>query len=682
MKRIALALTVLVVLAAGAPRAQEADKLFKAAMNTEMVDGNLTAAIEQYKKVVQTGSRALAARALVRMAECYQKLGDAESRKIYERLVREYADQKEPAALARTRLGSDGDQTAKVMAMRKLWSSPFVSSEECGVSYDGRYITCPAWETGDLGVRDLVTGTDRLLTTNNWAGNQYAHGSAISKDNRYVAYAWFNGKNYELRVTGLHGIEAQPRTILQGGEFEYIIPSDWTPNGESVVVRLFRKDRTAQIGLVAVKDASLRVLKTINWSSTVASFVSPDGKYIGFDMTADESNRTERDVYVLAIDGSRETPVVVHPGRDVMMGWAPDGRHLLFTSDRSGTSSLWKVPMTAGRPAGAAELVKSDIGAAPLGVSRSGALFVVTQVGIQDVHTAAVDLESGKLMSAPTSAVRSFVGRNVMPSWSRDGKHLAFVSDRSGGGRIRVIVIRSTETGDTRDLNVAMGYFGALHWSPDGRSLLVKGQDLKGVHGLYQIDVLSGRPTRLPFEPGPCAGAPEFSPDARKVYFFIGTDCPGREGSVFVEGDLTTGSVREILRGPTPQVLRLSPDGRFFAGVRRESGVTEPVITLIPVDGGVSTRLNRGLPVLAGGLSWAPDGRHLLVNAQAKGVRQLMIVPTDGGPARNLEGEFRHPPLGAVAIHPSGRQIAFQNGEYKAEVWMLENFLPAAAPPK
>src|SRR5687768_4493177 len=80
MKRIVLALTALIVLAAGAPRAQEADTLFRAAMNTEMVDGNLTAAIEQYKKVVQAGSRALAAQALVRMAECHQKLGDAESR--------------------------------------------------------------------------------------------------------------------------------------------------------------------------------------------------------------------------------------------------------------------------------------------------------------------------------------------------------------------------------------------------------------------------------------------------------------------------------------------------------------------------------------------------------------------------------------------------------------------------
>ena len=56
---------------------QDVERLLKAAMNTELVDGNLKLAIEQYKKVADSGNRALAAQALLRMADCYQKLGDA-----------------------------------------------------------------------------------------------------------------------------------------------------------------------------------------------------------------------------------------------------------------------------------------------------------------------------------------------------------------------------------------------------------------------------------------------------------------------------------------------------------------------------------------------------------------------------------------------------------------------------
>ena len=49
----------------------------------------------------------LAAQALVQMAECYQKLGDAESRKIYEQPVRDYIYQNESVAVARARLGNN-----------------------------------------------------------------------------------------------------------------------------------------------------------------------------------------------------------------------------------------------------------------------------------------------------------------------------------------------------------------------------------------------------------------------------------------------------------------------------------------------------------------------------------------------------------------------------------------------
>src|SRR5579864_6421110 len=98
-----ISITAALVISASAQRSPEV--ALRAAMETETVKGDLKDAIEQYKKVVQSGSRPLAAQALVRMAECYQKLGDSESRRIYEQVLREYADQKEAVATARQRLG-------------------------------------------------------------------------------------------------------------------------------------------------------------------------------------------------------------------------------------------------------------------------------------------------------------------------------------------------------------------------------------------------------------------------------------------------------------------------------------------------------------------------------------------------------------------------------------------------
>ena len=365
---------------------------------------------------------------------------------------------------------------------------------------------------------------------------------------------------------------------------------------------------------------------------------------------------------VLAIDGSREARVVSHPGRDLMMGWSPDGRHLLFASDRSGAPGLWALPISEGRTAGDPFLLKADIAPASLGVSKSGALFVVARVGIQDVQVAPLDIQNARLSGPLTSVVRSFVGSNIAPEWSPDGSQLAFVSVRDGSARNRVIVIKSFDTGKTREFDVAMGYFGPIRWSPDGRSFLVKGSDLKGRGGIHQIDAQTGEMTRLSFTPGPCAGAPEWSPDGTKIYFWGGTDCPSREGTFLLEGDLTTGEQREILRGPSPQMMTLSPDGRFLAGIERELGSKIQSVVVGGVGGGGEfnelLRLGEGQSVVSGGLSWTPDGRTLLVTTQGKTGREILLIPTAGSAPRKLEAPDscrvteRHESIGAANESP------------------------------
>src|SRR5438552_5843814 len=83
-----------------AQTSRTAEVQFKAAQHKEQVEGDLKGAIEQYKKLAENKDRAIAAKALIHMAECYQKLGDAQARTIFEQVVREFADQKEEVALA------------------------------------------------------------------------------------------------------------------------------------------------------------------------------------------------------------------------------------------------------------------------------------------------------------------------------------------------------------------------------------------------------------------------------------------------------------------------------------------------------------------------------------------------------------------------------------------------------
>src|SRR5258708_1900414 len=104
-KRTALcasvALLVVLGMASSSQKGDQAEVLLQAATQKELTEGKLEEAIQMYKKILANhgGNRVVAAKALVHMGECYEKLGDAESRKAYERAIREFGDQKEQVAL-------------------------------------------------------------------------------------------------------------------------------------------------------------------------------------------------------------------------------------------------------------------------------------------------------------------------------------------------------------------------------------------------------------------------------------------------------------------------------------------------------------------------------------------------------------------------------------------------------
>ena len=83
---------------ASAQKDEQAEVLMQAAHQKQLVEGQLEEAIQLYKRVVQEhpGNHAVAAKALLEMGQCYEKLGNTEARKAYERLVRDYGDQNAP----------------------------------------------------------------------------------------------------------------------------------------------------------------------------------------------------------------------------------------------------------------------------------------------------------------------------------------------------------------------------------------------------------------------------------------------------------------------------------------------------------------------------------------------------------------------------------------------------------
>ena len=88
----------LVCLAGQNVHAQDGNDLFQKGLIQERAKGNLDEAIKVYKRIITKfpKNRPIAARALLHIGLCYEKLGKQEAKKHYEQLIKEYGDQTVP----------------------------------------------------------------------------------------------------------------------------------------------------------------------------------------------------------------------------------------------------------------------------------------------------------------------------------------------------------------------------------------------------------------------------------------------------------------------------------------------------------------------------------------------------------------------------------------------------------
>ncbi len=673
---------LILILATALTLFAQPDVTLQRAMRKETLEGDLKGAIALYEKAVTEAKsdRATAAKALIRLAECYQKLGKAESRKIYERVLREYADQKEAVSMARAHLGRN-KSPVEAKGDRPVWTGPEVDIFG-RISPDGRYLTYVDWfETGNLMVHDMVTGTDHSLTKKkSWDDVPgQASWSSISRNGKQVVYEWWDNspRRNTLLLADFHGSSiSEPRRLLGSDEIRSVRPFDWSPDGKWIAVHVERTDRVSQIGLVALQDGSLRVLRSVDWRGPANMCFSSDSKFLIYDLPQSDAT-SNRDVFALAIDGSRGSSLVVNIADDRLAGISSDGQ-LLFASDRTGSKALWAQPFADGKTHGSPVNVKADFGSPWIqGMTGAGALYVTKGVSDSDVHFAPVDLTVGKLLADPVG-VQRFPSRG-RPDWSADGEFLAYVDCSAFGGGPCAISIRNMETGHVRELRPALHYLGFPRWSPDGRSFVTNGTDLKGRRGVYLIDVDSGR-TTLVIEglnqgTGQVAG---WSADGKKIFH--------SQARKLVELDLATKNEREVLSVPIGcKNMTVSPNNRLAACISKES-----VLFVVPTTGGDARELFRARAPesLVGNivLSWTLNGTALIVTKRSTagpehlgGPRELWLVPVSGSGARKLEIDASSwnilNPIG-VRFSPDGRQVAFMAGDSGMEVWALEGFLP------
>jgi len=645
----------------------KAEVALQAAIKTETVDGNLKGAIEQYKKIAaQPGAgRATVATALLRMGQCHEKLGNAEARTAYERLVRDFADQAEIVAQARVRLAAlIGPGGAGGLVTRRVLTD--ASGVGDFLTADGKYIRDMDWDTGDV-VQFEVAGGQRSRITNRGPYSEterYVERHVFSRDGKQIVYDRFTKDgDPELRIRNLDGSGLRTLYSVKGS---YVMPLAWSPDSGAILALRGEYSQAKELMLISTADGSVRVLRGMASAPYMlkrASF-SPDGRFVAFSLVR-EGSPPHGDVFLMTADGRNEVVVAGHPAEDELLAWTPDGRSLVFLSDRSGTWDIWTVHITGGKQQGEPELLKKDFGydANVLGFAPDGSFYYKTVTSLGRLYYGAVDLETGKVLVPPAPVTTRYTGPPSQATWSPNGRNLLYLSRRGSiGPGNNILTIRSTATGEERFLSPRLRVVYDISWAPDGRSVLAYGMTEREI-GIFRIDTETSETTKL----AGTGRVPRLCPDG-KTLVFVG-EGEGEEGRIR-KINLDTGE-ESVLVKIGAVAYDLSPDGREM--VFQVDGALKTV----PLNGGEPRELFRGsaqvhIP------RWTRDGRYIIAQALGTASNEIWRVPAQGGTPLKLDLSVPNvPKMASFALHPDNRRFAFSVNEgSKRELWVMENFLP------
>ena len=210
----------------------------------------------------------------------------------------------------------------------------------------------------------------------------------------------------------------------------------------------------------------------------------------------------------------------------------------------------------------------------------------------------------------------------ISPSWSPDGKQLAYVSFET---QKAVVYTQDTATGVRRAVANFKGSNSAPAWSPDGQTLAVTLSRENGSQ-LYLMDRVGANVRRLT-QSNAIDTEPVFAPDGRGLYFVSDRGGGPQVYRTSVAGGTGGNAERVTFAGAYNISPSISPDGRTLAYISRQGGAYR----LYTLDlSGSGTPLALTDTSDDEHPSFAPNGRLIIYASRLQGRDVLMTTTLDG----------------------------------------------------
>jgi Tol biopolymer transport system component len=490
---------------------------------------------------------------------------------------------------------------------------------------------------------------------------------AWSPEGRHVAFLRDAEEGWEVNVVPvLGGVE---RRVGAASSFRGLA---WSPDGESLVI-IDRDSPEEPEGLYAL---SLETGEKRRITMPPGRFdgrfprdgrpaISPDGQWIAFRRSQRQGHQ---DVYRVPFGGGDVDRLTFDDVHVQSMDWTPDGRTIIFSSNRNGERSLWRIPTDGGEPVRVSPHASGVFGL--VSVSRRGRRLAYGQAK-RNLNIWRMSGPSAPVSSSPSRFIAS-TWWDSQPSYSPDGKWIAFVSQRSGYPELWVSGADASEPIRLTSFEQPNGHRLHPQWSPDGREIVFQSSK-EGAWDIFVVERDGGelrRLTRGAFE----EVHPSWSRDGRWIYF--GSNRSGEFQIWRMPGE---GGIPEQVTRRGGFEAYESFDGTSLYYVKPDS--TSPYkptasrgIWHVPVEAGDETQVlemgHRG--------SWAlMENGICFVETEDPQNAPVSFYSFETGAVRSLgsiDGQVTSDVHG-FSVTPDGRWIAYARADVVvSDIMMVENF--------
>lgn len=670
----------LMTLSVASGQEKQPGELLSAAQYEEEVTGNLAEAIKTYQLIIDRypGEQRIAAEALLHLGLCYEKLGNAEAVKAYEKLLLSYSGQRDQVLIAQARLLELRKEKANGFMVEKM---DFRITESFDLSPDGTKILGVEFEKGqNIVVSHLNTNKIDFITNFEW-GDEYTwcYNPIWSPDGKEIAFnASFEDKQHQsAHSLIISGSNAEKRVLVKSNTTWYV-PNAWMPDGSAVLVISQDQDNLQKLGLVDARTGDFKELVSLNGkvttdgSSRAASCFSPDGRFIVYtDRVIDE----DLGLFIIPSAGGEPKPVASHPEVDKWPRWSPDGTHIIFLSNRHGSMALWGIAIEEGNPSGVPFLIREGMGNNFLGNwTRHG---LVSDIWIRILDLYQLELNPATKEPAGDLSLLSYTpsGNNTRVAYAPDGKRLAFIrSDRDLGQNY--LVLTGTDGKNKREFDIPSGYsLTDLRWSAQSQVLGSIGTNENDERLFLTFNLDSEKWESVPLGHG--WSTFDWTADGKSMLY--GENGMAETGAGIFEHDLETGTTKKVYIPPTQSSVT-------FRGLKCSNDYSKAAF-LEGNDSLVVLDLKSGeRRVLTEGAwwypSWSADGEKIMTvgsTAPDQNGVNLFVHPLDGGQADSYDLSQYLPVDSRIygyQVSPDNRYITINLEQRLSEHVIYRNIIP------